>query len=341
MRLLTLALVGMFVLTTPASAHDNQDFIELVQEVRKSVVVVNNYQVQSTATIITGDGVEPPPAPEQQPPAGFGTGFFIEDGYILTNHHVIENATRVTVRFEDHPREYTMNVVGADPMSDIAILEFIDPAPDMPALPWRDLSTLQVGEEAWAIGHPMGLEYTVTRGIVSYVGRRVANHWQTALQTDVSINRGNSGGPLLDMDGYVIGVNTMILSAGGGSNGLNISVDSMLAQVMAERLIEYGEVRRPRLGIQLGLTSDWQVEATSVVPSSAAAEAGVQAGDIILKMNDVDIKEVSDMFDFLAISEPGEAVEISLLRNGASITETVILGLLEEPPQDRQFLPRQ
>ena len=270
---------------------------------------------------------------------GTGSGFIIEaDGYIITNHHVIDGADEIIVRLADR-REFEAELIGSDPQSDIALLK-ID-ARELPTLKFGDSKALKTGEWVAAIGSPFGFEQTVTAGIVSAKGR--ANNSQQYvpfIQTDVAINRGNSGGPLLNMDGEVVGINSWILSGSGGFMGLSFSIPIETAANSVEQLRTTGRVRRGLLGVIVGQVSREYAEAmdldrtvgalvTDLNPGGAAERAGIAPGDVILEFDGEPIEVWSDLPPLVGANPPGTSVEVLVSRSGDRKVFEVTLDALE------------
>ncbi|MDX1631739.1 MAG: Do family serine endopeptidase [Thermoanaerobaculia bacterium] len=288
------------------------------------------------------------PGPQEpQPSRGVGSGFVLDDeGHIVTNHHVVSGADFVLVRTHDR-REFEAEVVGSDPDTDVAVIK-IDNGEDPP--PPAELGSSQntrVGDWVLALGYPLGLESTVTAGIVSAKGRQVGISGQpgrrTALesfiQTDAAINQGNSGGPLVNLQGEVVGINTLIY---GGMRfvGYGFAVPIDLAQKVIGDLLEYGYVRRPKLGVSISTVTAADAEAfgleevagakvASVEEGSAADEADLETGDVIVALNGEPVRTASDLTAGLARFEPGTEVELTVVRYGERMTITPELGEFE------------
>ncbi|OLQ06325.1 Protease Do-like 1, chloroplastic [Symbiodinium microadriaticum] len=264
----------------------------------------------------------------QMVPEGSGTGWVYDlEGHIVTNYHVIENAQAVTVKFIEGT-EVLAKVVGADPYSDVAVLQ-VDLSKTKKEM-LRPLSrgssaNLRVGQEVLAIGNPFGLDHTLTKGIVSGVGRTIQSVGgrpiQGAIQTDASINPGNSGGPLLNSRGQVIGMNTAIFSPSGASAGVGFAIPSDTVAARVASILKFGYVKRPSLGLYLG--QDGLAQRLSGRPgglisglqrSSAAAEAGLKPGDIVLKIDERNISTVNDIFAVLDEHQPGDVIKVRFLR---------------------------
>jgi serine protease Do len=280
-----------------------------------------------------------PNMPNQPDREGAGSGFIIEeDGYIITNHHVIENADEIIVRMADR-RQFEAELVGSDPLSDVALLK-ID-AEDLPTLKLGDSKALKPGEWVVAIGSPFNFEQSVTAGIVSAKGRSTGQQqYVPFIQTDVAINRGNSGGPLLNLDGEVVGINSWILSSGGGYMGLSFSIPIETASGAVRQLRETGTVKRGLLGVQIGAIDRELAEAlnldkpigalvSDVNPGSAAEKAGIQPGDVILEFDGEVIEVSGDLPPIVGANPPGTKAEVVVSRNGKRETFEVVLDALE------------
>jgi serine protease Do len=270
---------------------------------------------------------------------GAGSGFIIEDdGYIMTNHHVVEGADEIIVRLADR-REFKAELIGSDPLSDVALLK-ID-AKGLPTLKLGDSEALRPGEWVVAIGSPFNFEQSVTAGIVSAKGRSTnQQQYVPFIQTDVAINRGNSGGPLLNMDGEVVGINSWILSSGGGYMGLSFSIPIETASAAVTQLREHGKVSRGLLGVQVGAVTREMAEALNldrpvgalvndVTEGSAAEKAGIQPGDVILKFKGDTVEMWSDLPPLVGSNPPGTRAEVLVSRNGKEKTYNVTLDALE------------
>ncbi|NGP89836.1 trypsin-like peptidase domain-containing protein [Fodinibius halophilus] len=280
-----------------------------------------------------------------------GSGIIISsDGYILTNNHVIDGAVEdgIEVVLNDK-RAFEARIVGQDPTTDLAVLKV--PAKNLPAITIGNSNEVDVGEWVLAIGNPFRLRSTVTAGIVSALSRDVQiindqMRVESFIQTDAAINKGNSGGALVNTDGELIGVNTAIASQSGSYQGYGFSVPSNLAAKVGQDLIQYGEVRRALLGVtivsvnaelaeQLNMAEIRGVQITAVSPSGAAAKAGLQTEDVILSVDGDKVNESNQLQQKIAVRNPGELVKLNILRNGRELQKTVELGLLE--PEGQQF----
>jgi serine protease Do len=278
------------------------------------------------------------PSPEQQKHTSLGSGFIIsKDGYILTNNHVIDHADKVTVRLQDR-RTLTAKVIGTDPTYDIALLK-VDAGGDLPAVSIGDSHNLKAGQWVLAIGSPFGFDYTVTQGIVSAVGRNLGQRDQpytSFIQTDVPINRGNSGGPLFDLQGRVVGVNSQIYSNTGDYLGVSFSIPVDLAMNAVQQIKSKGYVSRGMLGVTMQPVDDDIVKAfklenaagaavVEVTPESGAAKAGIQPGDIILSYDGKVLRQAADLPPLVGMTTPGSKVPVEILRNGKKQTVQVAI----------------
>lgn len=331
--------IVLALLLTPITsfAHSNEEFLDTVDVVRKSIVVVEVSQDPPTLSGMTPGSLLDNYLKKNKPEkTGLGTGFIIngkvpsKHKYIITNNHVIDGAKKIKIYFEEDSTPHIATLVGTDPLSDIAVLKIDEKVLEsVEPMSWGDSNKLRPGQEVWAIGHPQGLAWTVSKGVVSHKKRRISNGWQTVVQSDVSINQGNSGGPLMTMDGKIVAINTFILSKSGGSIGLSMSVDSENAQYVVAKLIENGRIDRPRMGTHLHYDPETQqVSIDKVEEGSAAEEAGIEPKDVILAADGKEIHQVNDLFDILQYKSPYEDMAITLLREGTTIELTITLGLL-------------
>jgi serine protease Do len=271
---------------------------------------------------------------------GGGSGFIIRDnGLIVTNHHVIDEADEIIVRLYDR-REFVAELVGSDEATDVAVLR-ID-AESLPTLEFGDSDALRPGEWVIAIGSPFQFEQSVTAGIVSAKGRTQGRQqYVPFIQSDAAINRGNSGGPLIDTDGHVVGINSWILSSSGGNIGLSFSIPIETAANTVEQLLEFGRVSRGYLGVgiqgvdreradALGLDRPVGALVNRVEPGSAADDAGIEVGDVILEVDGTPIDEFSDLPPIVGSIRPGEEIELRISRWGETRSVTVELDEREE-----------
>lgn len=284
----------------------------------------------------------PQPNEEQESPSATGSGFIISaDGYIVTNHHVVDTATSITVTLNDQ-REFTATVVGSDERSDLALLK-ID-ATDLPAVKLGDSSKLKVGEWVLAIGSPFGLQYSVTAGIISYMGRSLpteGSNYVSFIQTDVAINPGNSGGPLFNLAGEVIGINAQIFSNSGGSIGLSFAIPVDVAKNVVAQLRENGSVSRGWMGVGIEDVSQELAQAFNletphgalvnrILDGGPAQAAGFQAGDIIVEFNGQAIRTSADLPYYVGLVMPGTKVPVKIVREGQSQALDMKVGSLGE-----------
>jgi serine protease Do len=288
-----------------------------------------------------------------QPAQGTGSGFLIDaEGHILTNNHVIANADRVNVVLADG-RDYEADVVGGDPNTDVAVVRIRPRGNErFPVAEFGDSDDLRVGDWVLALGNPLGLNFTVTAGIVSAMGRNIGilgNEHNTQIeafiQTDAAINPGNSGGPLVDLMGRVIGINTAISSRTGFFAGAGFAVPINLARKVGSDLIRYGVVHRPRLGVEIRDVTAADAEVfrlpdvagaaiVSLEPDEAAVRAGLQMGDVIVAINGDRIRRVSELQDRVARFQPGERIRVHAVRYGREVAVDAQLGEFE-PRQQR------
>lgn len=278
-----------------------------------------------------------PAIPRQS--AGSGVIVDAERGYVLTNHHVIADAEKIAVTLQDR-RQLDAELIGSDEGTDIALLK-ID-VDNLTALRLGDSTSLDVGDFVIAIGNPFGLGQTVTSGIVSALGRSGINieGYEDFIQTDASINPGNSGGALVDLDGQLVGINTAIIAPAGGNVGIGFAVPTHMAEAVMKQLIEYGEVRRGRLGIGIqDLTPDLSqaldldvaegAVVTQVDPDSAAEEAGLKAGDVIVAIDDVPVSGSSALRNRIGLTRVGEDIDITVIRDGRQRVISAKIGKVQ------------
>lgn len=269
---------------------------------------------------------------------GAGSGFIYDsDGYIITNHHVVDGADEIIVRMADR-REFQAELIGSDPLSDVALLKIDEK--NLPTLKLGDSKSLRRGEWVVAIGSPFNFDQSVTAGIVSAKGRgNNQQQYVPFIQTDVAINRGNSGGPLINLDGEVVGINSWILSSSGGYMGLSFSIPIETASNAVKQLREHGKVSRGLLGVQVGAVNREMAEAldlerpigalvNDVTEGSAAENAGILPGDVILAFNDEIIETSGDLPPIVGANPPGTEAEVLVSRNGKKKTFAVTLDAL-------------
>ena len=279
----------------------------------------------------------------------FGSGFILKSNYILTNFHVVEDATEVVVSLSDR-REYKAEVVGVDPLSDLAVLE-VD-GKDLPAVNVGNSDKLNVGDWVIAIGSPFSFDFSVTAGIVSAKGRSIQNNnignYVPFLQTDVAINPGNSGGPLFNLDGDVVGINSQIYSRSGGYQGLAFAIPINVALDVADQIINNGEVSRGYLGVRmsevdsdladaLGMNKPYGALINDVEEGESADNAGLVPGDVIIEFDSKEIKFSSDLPHVVGQIKPDSSAKAKVIRDGKEITLDFVLG--ELPITSEQFIP--
>lgn len=356
-RAVWLSFLGLAFLIAQALAASAQSrpgsFADLAEKISPAVVNI------TTATSVANNTNPSPMVPEGSPFEDFfrdfmdrndgpgrprrssalGSGFVIsEDGYIVTNNHVIEGADVVTIEFFSGT-ELDAEVVGTDPNTDIALLKVESDEP-LPYVDFGDSDTARVGDWVMAMGNPLGQGFSVSVGIVSARNRALSGTYDDYIQTDAAINRGNSGGPLFNMDGQVIGVNTAILSPNGGSIGIGFSMASNVVTRVVDQLQEYGETRRGWLGVRiqdvdsdiaesLGLEEAAGALVTDV-PEGPAMEAGMEAGDVILSFDGKDVQDTRQLVRVVGNSPVGKSVRVVVFREGETQTLMVTLGRREE-----------
>ncbi|WP_298234434.1 DegQ family serine endoprotease [uncultured Azohydromonas sp.] len=334
----------------PAGAND---FTALVKKVGPAVVNVTTVQAaraQPGLPLPPGDPLSEffrrfMPPPDQQPERrsqGIGSGFVIDaEGHILTNAHVVADAEEVTVRLADSKREYKARVVGSDTLTDVALLK-VD-AEGLPVAPIGQSAQLQPGEWVAAIGSPFGFANTITAGIVSATQRSLPDEtYVPFIQTDVAVNPGNSGGPLLNMRGEVVGINSQIYSRSGGYMGISFAIPIDMAMDIAQQLRTTGRVTRGRLGIGIQEVSEPLAQSfkldsargalvTAVEPGSPAAQAGIAPGDVILRFGEQAVADATALPRMVAGTKPGTEVPIEVWRNGAAATVRATVAAAPNP----------
>ena len=278
------------------------------------------------------------PGRRSVPIQGIGSGVIVDsgEGLVVTNHHVVNGAEEIVVTLQDR-REFEATLVGSDPGTDVALLRI--EADDLVALPPGDSDSLEVGDFVVAIGNPFGLGQTVTLGIVSALGRSGLGieAYEDFIQTDASINRGNSGGALVDLDGQLIGINTAINSPSGGSVGIGFAVPTRMVKAVVEQLLEFGEVRRGVLGVVisnvspdvaegLGLDAATGAVVSQVMEGSPAEQADIRPYDVIVSIDGEAVEGAADLRNRVGLVRVGEEVVVGLLREGERLDKTVAIG---------------
>jgi serine protease Do len=359
--------LAMFCIAAQAQSNVTRelpDFTRLVEEQGNAVVNISTtQQVRRTGALPQMPGIEdeevleffrrfiprqpgpgqPPQGPAPRPESrSLGSGFIIsQDGYVLTNAHVVEGADEITVRLTDK-REFKAKAIGADKRTDLALLKLDAPNLNLPAVRFGDPSKLKVGEWVVAIGSPFGFENTVTAGIVSAKGRSLPQeNFVPFIQTDVAINPGNSGGPLFNMRGEVIGINSQIYSRTGGFMGLSFAIPADVALDVQKQLKEKGRVARGRIGVVIqevtrdlatsfGLDRPRGALVNSVEKASPAEKAGVEATDIIVAFDGRQVEASSDLPRIVGSTRPGSSVPLEVWRKGSVKKMTITVGELQE-----------
>ena len=307
------------------------DFAGLVEQTGPAVVNITTAGARKT----------------QFPPAqGMGSGFIIStDGLVLTNAHVVQGASEVTVKLTDR-REFRARVLGADPATDVAVLR-ID-AKGLPAVKFGDSARARVGDWVVAIGSPFGFENSVTAGIVSAKGRSLpGDAYVPFIQTDVAVNPGNSGGPLFNMAGEVIGINSQIYSRSGGYQGLSFAIPADVVQRVTDQIVATGRASHARLGVSAqpvdqALAKSFGLERTEgaliveVVPGSAAQKTGLKSGDVVLKYNGKPVGASGELAAMVGQSSPGDKVQLEILREGRKREISATLGAAEAPKRQQR-----
>lgn len=328
------------------------DFSNLVEQVSPAVVSVNvvkklsqeellQQQVPEILKRFFGNQVIIPQQQIPQEKTGYGSAFFIsKDGYLLTNHHVVEDASKVTIVLNDR-REIDAKVVGSDERTDVALLKVAGSG--FPELRTGNVGQLKVGEPVLAIGSPFGFDYSASAGIVSAKMRNMMGETSVPfIQTDVALNPGNSGGPLFNQRGEVVGVNSRIFSGTGGYMGLSFSIPIDVAMDVADQLKKHGKVTRAYLGVSLqdidrNLAEAYKLSKpegsliTQVAPNSPAAKAGFKAGDVILKFNGTPISRTSELLNYLNRAAPNQSIQLEVLRDDSRRN---ISAMLSTAPDD-------
>jgi serine protease Do len=353
---LWVCVVALITFGQAASAQGLPDFTKLVEEAAPGVVNISTSRTVQRSNApgfegfggqeipeifrdFFGDSFPAPPSNGQgrtEERQSLGSGFVIsDDGYVMTNAHVVQDADEILVRLNDR-RELSAEVIGSDPQTDVALLK-ID-ASDLPSLTLGDSDELKVGEWVAAIGSPFGFDHSVTAGIVSAINRTLPRDaYVPFIQTDVAINPGNSGGPLFNLEGEVVGINSQIFTRSGGFMGVSFAIPINVAMDVAEQLREDGRVNRGWLGVMIqpvsqDLAESFGMENTigaliaDLDPEGPAAQGGLQAGDVILEVNGEEVERSSTLPRLIGRGAPGTEVELTLMRDGEEMTESVELG---------------
>ena len=359
MRILLFIPIIFFLFVSNLFANSApESFADLVEELIPSVVSI------ASKTIIKEQHQQPLPrfpegspfdeffkdffdqeqrkSPSQRPMYGLGSGFIIDSaGIVVTNNHVIEGADEITIIMFDQ-EEYKAELLGRDPKGDLAVLKFDPGERKISSVNWGNSDEVRVGDWSIAIGNPLGLGGTVTAGVVSAISRDIGNGpYVKFIQTDASINRGNSGGPLFNTKGEVIGINTAIISQSGGSIGLGFAIPSNSAKKITKQLKEFGRTIRGWLGVQitavskeiaesLGLLNEKGAFISNLSPDGPSKVAGLQEGDVILKFNNIEIIKMTDLPRLVAESDVGSTASVQIWRKNKIITVKVKLGELPE-----------
>ncbi|MCR9086077.1 MAG: Do family serine endopeptidase [Rhodobacteraceae bacterium] len=331
-----------------------ESFAELAEQISDAVVNITTSTVVASVTD-NGGPVVPEGSPfedffrdfmdrnedgnrRQRRGSALGSGFVIsEDGYIVTNNHVIESADEILIEFFDGD-ELVAEVIGTDPNTDIALLKVESDEP-LPFVPFGDSDEIRVGDWVMAMGNPLGQGFSVSAGIVSARGRALSGSYDDYIQTDAAINRGNSGGPLFNMDGEVVGVNTAILSPTGGSIGIGFAMSAAVVTGVVDQLEEFGETRRGWLGVRIQDVNEELAEALGLeetegalvtdVPEGPAEDAGMKSGDVIVSFDGRDVADTRELVRRVGNTAVGKAVDIVVFRDGDMETLSVTLGRRE------------
>ncbi len=336
------ALLAMVLVVGPAAAQQlswdpERGVITMAPLLERTTPAVVNISVQSRAAVAESPlfrdpffrrFFDLPEQPQTRRAISAGSGVIVDArrGYVLTNHHVVQSAERITVTLKDR-REFQAELVGSDPATDVALLRI--PAESLTALPFGDSEQLKVGDLVVAIGNPFGLGQTVTSGIVSALGRSgiESGNYEDFIQTDASINPGNSGGALINSKGELVGINTAILAPSGGNVGIGFAVPANMARSVMAQLLRFGHVRRGRIGVviqdldpdaarSLGLAADEGAMIARVEPGSPAARAGLRDGDVVLAVDGAPIRGSGELRNRIGLVEADRTVSLELLRDG-------------------------
>ena len=364
LKLLKTAIFYLLIVNFGFSANAQNvpiSFADLAEKLMPSVV-----NISTTQTVVARSNPFPfefPPGspfedmfkefgtPQERKASALGSGFIIDEkGIVITNNHVIKGAEDILVRFNDD-KEYSAKIIGSDPLSDIAVLQIVSDDKFIP-VKFGNSDKARIGDWVIAIGNPFGLGGTVTAGIISARNRSIGlTRYEDYIQTDASINQGNSGGPLFDMDGNVIGINTAILGQ-SGSIGIGFAIPSNSAELVIDQLIEFGETKRGWLGVRIQQVTKEIADAeqlgvprgalvSSVSQGSPSDKGGVKAGDIILEFDGKKINEMKELPMIVAQTKVGKLVNVKIWRNKKLINKRITLGRLETSEDFKVTKPKQ
>lgn len=336
----------LLTLSNIGNAQSDTEFLDLVALSIKAVVqVVVEMPIKVIETTLPpGMGVpnkkNKTPEDEPNPMYASGTGFIIDGGYIITNYHVIDEGVEIRLFFEGIRNPIYATVLAADEEVDIAVLVTEEKLPDnIIPLKWTN-TVVRRGQDIWILGHPNGLDFTFSKGHVSHTDRRIFSEWQRNIQVDALIDHGNSGGPVFNMDGEVVGISSAIMSKVDTFTGVGIAIHHTLAEDAVMKLIRYGEIIRPMMGIIIGYDPDLRVvTADKVQPGSPGEKAGMQDGDQILKLDGHPIIKMGDVFDVLMERAPGDVAIMTVSRND-KILELPIT-FTKRPPVIADSMPQE
>ena len=347
--------INSFAATPGALSNGMPSLAPMLENVTPAVVIVSTAQTAQMPRSLRFLGEEDlrrffsdPSSPLQQQPdtsrqvRGMGSGVIVdaEQGYIVTNHHVIANADVINIALQDG-REFKASLIGSDPSTDVALLQI--EADDLTALEFAQIDDVRVGDYVVAVGNPFGIGQTVTQGIVSALGRGGLNNenYEDFIQTDAAINMGNSGGALVNLEGDLIGINTAIISGSGANAGIAFAVPVNMISAVMGQLEQYGEVRRGQLGVQIqdlssAMESALQTGAgkgalvTSVVPGSAAERAGIEVSDVIVGVNDEVVDSGRELRNIIGLLRLDQEVTLQVYRNGKKQSIAAVIGSTEQ-----------
>jgi serine protease Do len=358
-------------ISPPAIPRDSVDFLmktgramaEVAEVVKPTVVNISTTKTENLSDMKMSPFFNDPSfrrffdnrsghreTPGTRKSVSLGSGVIIsDDGYILTNNHLVQNADKIKVVLSDK-REFTGKVVGSDPKTDLSVIK-ID-ADDLTSIPIGNSYSLRVGEIVFAVGNPYGLNQTITMGIVSAVGRANVGiaDYEDFIQTDAAINPGNSGGALVNVKGELVGINTAIFSTSGGYQGIGFAIPSNMVRIVMKSLIERGRVIRGWLGVsiqsitpelaqQFHLERDFGTLVADVVEGSPAEKAGLMRGDVIIEFGGKEVNEPYHLRNIVASTPPGEEVDVKVIRNGEIIDRSVVIGELPTESEKQPTTP--